>query len=250
MTAYYNEIDRFACDWLSNLMDARLITPGKIDDRSIVDVRPTDIAGYERVHFFAGIGGWEYAINLAGWRGPVWTGSCPCQPFSLAGKRAGFDDERDLWPVWFNLIRECRPASLFGEQVASATAWLDRVFDDMEAQDFAVAAADLPAACVGARHARPRIWFVAYSQRHEQPRPEPCGWPTGRMGWQQQSLSWDEPWQSALSRFRALGDGLPRNVGATDAARNAIVPQVAAAFIGAAMTAYSLPSHDYRTQGG
>src|SRR5688572_9073782 len=108
MTAYYNEIDRFCCDWLSNLMDAELITPGKIDDRSIIDVRPDDLAGFERVHFFAGIGGWDHSLNLAGWSGRAWTGSCPCQPFSLAGLRAGFDDTRDLWPAWFNLIRECR----------------------------------------------------------------------------------------------------------------------------------------------
>lgn len=236
MTAYYNEIDRFCCDWLSNLMDANLITPGKIDDRSIVDVRPDDLAGFERVHFFAGIGGWDHALDLAGWVGSVWTGSCPCQPFSVAGKRVGFDDARDLWPTWFNLIRQCRPPVCFGEQVASAAVWLDRVFADMEAEDFAVAAADLPAACVGAKHGRPRFWFVAHSQRDEQPWQEPCCWAPRRMGREQQSVSWDEPWQSALSRFRALGDGLPRSVGATDAARNSIVPQVAAAFIGAAMT--------------
>jgi len=243
MTAYYNEIDRFCCDWLSNLMDAELITPGKIDDRSIIDVRPDDLAGFERVHFFAGIGGWDHSLNLAGWSGPVWTGSCPCQPFSVAGKRSGFDDTRDLWPAWFNLIRKCRPPVVFGEQVASAVAWLDRLYDGMEAEGFAIGAADLPAACVGAKHGRPRLWFVANSQRDQQPRQEPCSRSAGRMGRQQQPFSWDEPWQGALSRLRALGDGLPRSVGATDAARNAIVPQVAATFIEAFMTV-SDTSHD------
>lgn len=237
MTAYYNEIDRFNCDWLSNLMDANVITPGKIDDRSIIDVQPDELAGFERVHFFAGLGGWDYALDLAGWVGPVWTGSCPCQPFSLAGKRAGFEDARDLWPTWYDLLRECRPATIFGEQVASAALWIDRLYTDLENEGFAVAAADLPAAGVGAKHGRPRLWFVANSQRHQQPREKPCSRTAGRMGREQQSISWDEPWQSALSRFRALGDGLPRSVGATDAARNAIVPQVAAAFIGAAMRA-------------
>ena len=51
------------------------------------------------------------------------------------------------------------------------------------------------------------------------------------MGRVEQPVSWDEPWPSALSRLRVVGDGLPRNVGGTDAARNAIVPQAAAEFV-------------------
>jgi DNA (cytosine-5)-methyltransferase 1 len=179
---YYNEIDRFCCDWLSNLMDANLITPGKIDDRSIVDVRPDDLARFERVHFFAGIGGWDYALRLAGWPvgRPVWTGSCPCQPFSLVGKQKGFDDERHLWPVWRDLIRERRPAKVFGEQVASATEWLGLVRSDLEALGYAVGAIPIQAASAGADHLRDRYWFVAddgggrrlgpYWREGEQPR--------------------------------------------------------------------------------
>ena len=124
MTAFYNEVDRYCCDWLSNLMDAGHIMPGKIDDRDIRELTPDDVRGYERVHFFAGIAGWDLALRLAGWPAdrPVWTGSCPCQPFSAAGKGAGGKDERHLWPHWFRLIRECRPPVIFGEQVASALA--------------------------------------------------------------------------------------------------------------------------------
>ena len=59
-------------------------------------------------------------LEWAGWEGPVWTGSCPCQPFSSAGLRAGSDDPRHLWPAWFRLIRECRPDTVFGEQVPGA----------------------------------------------------------------------------------------------------------------------------------
>ena len=58
--------------------------------------RRDDIAGYTQCHFFAGIGIWSYALRLAGWPDDrqVWTGSCPCQPFSAAGKGEAFNDER------------------------------------------------------------------------------------------------------------------------------------------------------------
>jgi DNA (cytosine-5)-methyltransferase 1 len=167
MKAFYNEIDRYCCDWLQNLMDAGLITPGRIDDRSIVDISSDDVSGYERVHFFAGIGGWDYALQLAGWNGPVWTGSCPCQPFSAAGKGQAADDERHLWPAWFSLVRECKPAIVFGEQVEAAIGWgwLDVVLADLEAESYACGAAVLPACSVGAPHIRQRLWFVGNSQR-------------------------------------------------------------------------------------
>jgi DNA (cytosine-5)-methyltransferase 1 len=163
LTAYYNEIDDYCCGWLSNLMDAGHITRGRIDDRSIVDVRPDDLAGYERCHFFAGIGGWDYSLSLCGYFGPVWTGSCPCQPFSAAGKGKSADDERHLWPAWFSLIRECKPPIVFGEQVEAAIGWgwLDAVFADLEAEGYACGAAVLPACGVGAPHIRQRLWFVA-----------------------------------------------------------------------------------------
>ena len=73
MRVFYNEFDVKACDWLSNLMDIGAITPGDIDERSIEDVTPSDLKQYDRCHFFAGIGVWEYALNQAGWQGPVWT---------------------------------------------------------------------------------------------------------------------------------------------------------------------------------
>src|SRR3990167_6597380 len=111
--AWYNEIDPYAADWLRNLIRAGLIAPGDVDERSIADVRPADLKGYTQCHFFAGVGGWSYALRLAGWPDdlPVWTGSCPCQPFSVAGKGLGTDDSRHLWPEWARLLREGRPAT-------------------------------------------------------------------------------------------------------------------------------------------
>jgi len=239
MSAYYNEIDPFAAQWLRNLISAGCIAPGDVDERSIVDVRSSDLAGYTQCHFFAGIGGWSLALRLAGWPDdrPVWTGSCPCQPFSLMGKKLTYEDERHLWPIWFNLVRQCRPSVVLGEQVASSLGlgWLDTVQTNMESENYAFAAFDLCAAGVGAPHIRQRLWWVAYSERNKQPRKEPCGRTIGRMGRKQQSITWNEPWSSALSRFRAMDDGFPRRVAATDAARNAIVPQIASVFVEALM---------------
>ncbi|WP_417629189.1 DNA cytosine methyltransferase [Paraburkholderia denitrificans] len=169
MTAWYNEHDPYAAQWLRNLIAARLIAPGDVDERDIRDVTPQELARYDQCHFFAGIGTWSYALRLAGWPDgrPVWTGSCPCQPFSAAGRGLGFADERHLWPAWFRLIAQCRPGVVFGEQVASRDGleWLDLVHADLEGAGYAVGAVDLCAASVGAPHIRQRLWFVAHAAR-------------------------------------------------------------------------------------
>jgi len=165
MTAYYNEHDLYAAEWLRNLIKAGHIAPGEVDERSIVDVRPNDLRGFTQCHFFAGVGVWSYALRRAGWPDDreVWTGSCPCQPFSDTGKKGGFDDERHLWPAFDWLIQQCRPGVVFGEQVASkdGLAWLDLVQTDMENKGYAIGAVDFCAAGVGAPHIRQRSWFVA-----------------------------------------------------------------------------------------
>lgn len=440
MRNYYNEFDPSAAAWLRELIAAGLIPYGDVDERSIEDVKPGDLRGYRQCHFFAGIGGWSHALELAGWPAdrPVWTGSCPCQPFSSAGKGAGFDDQRHLWPAWMRLIATCKPPIIFGEQVASrevmggsnksmysmrggqtpesvqaiyrarkiwassamqgmpaslreivaielsgteessaqeksresgpvctgissqeqgalfggrvqtkigkerdsvrssrsssensraheqrvlrgyrnalesradveygirqsvdrqdqsfsrihlqehsdrllcgerndgvvgrdcgfsgseelghekgevnderratgtsdlgadeepARSWIDLVFNDLEGAGYACASAAFPAAGIGAPHIRDRAYWAAYSQRDQQSWAESCGRSSGRMGRLQQPIPWDEPWTGALARLRVLDDGLPRCVAATDAARNAIVPQAAAEFVIAA----------------
>src|SRR5690606_467772 len=164
---YYNEFDPKTAAWLRELGREGHIPAGVVDERSIEDVRPIELTRYRRAHFFAGIGGWAYALRLAGWpdEWPVWTGSCPCQPYSSAGARKGDDDPRALWWAWRWLIDQCRPPVIFGEQVASASGrrWLAGVRADLESLGYAVGAADLPAASVGAPHIRQRLWWVAYS---------------------------------------------------------------------------------------
>lgn len=186
MAAYYNEIDPYAAEWLRNLIAAGHIAPGDVDTRSIEDVHPIELRGYTQCHFFAGVGVWSRALRLAGWPDDraVWTGSCPCQPFSAAGKGGGFADERHLWPAWHHLIAECRPPSVFGEQVASADGlvWFDLVSADLEAAGYAVGAADLCAAGVGAPHIRQRLWFVADAAAGRRAHPGAFGDAGGRAG--------------------------------------------------------------------
>ena len=162
---FYNEIDPYAAKWLRNLIAAGHIPAGVVDERSIEDITPDELRPYTHCHFFAGIAGWSHALALAGWPSdrPVWTGSCPCQPFSAAGKGAGFDDQRHLWPAWFHLIRECRPSVVFGEQVASKDAepWVDLVHADLEGVGYAFGCVPFPAAGIGAPHIRQRLFFGA-----------------------------------------------------------------------------------------
>ena len=171
--AYYNEIDPFAAQWLRNLIAGGHIAPGEVDERSIEDVSPDDLRGFTQCHFFAGIGVWSHSLRLAGWPDdkPVWTGSCPCQPFSAAGKGDGFADERHLWPHFFHLISERRPQHVFGEQVASGNAntWFDLVQADLEGMGYAFGLVPFTSAGIGAPHIRERAYWVANSNLQHEP---------------------------------------------------------------------------------
>lgn len=223
MPAYYNEIDKHAAAWLRELIRRDLIAPGDVDERSIVDIDPKDLDGYEQCHFFAGIGGWSYALRLAGWPDtqPVWTGSCPCQPFSSASswRASRYADDRHLWPHWSRLIAAIKPRTVFGEQVQDAGDWVDIVSDDLEAMGYEIGAAVLPACAFGFDHARFRIYFVGNANGRGESR---CAI---------DAKASRVPRHRGIGKELALEDGVSRRVGAMRAYGNAIVPQVAAAFI-------------------
>ena len=150
MKAYYNENDPHMAELLRVLMEYGLIPNGDVDERSIIDVKAKDLKGYIQCHFFAGQAGWPRALRLIGWPEDceVWTGSCPCQPFSTAGKHKGKKDKRHLWPEFKRLITKRKPSICFGEQVVSPLGrdWLSGVRLDLEKLGYEVGAADLCAA--------------------------------------------------------------------------------------------------------
>lgn len=167
---YYNEFDEPTAWWLKGLSDNGVIPKGFVDTRSIVDVDPDELKQYTQCHFFAGIGGWAYALMLANVREDVsvYTGSCPCQPYSLAGKQKGNEDDRNLWPYFYRIIDENKPSVVIGEQVASAIkfGWLDQVENDLEESGYATGAAVLTSSMLGAPHTRRRLyWGGGYVQK-------------------------------------------------------------------------------------
>lgn len=132
----------------------------------------------------------------AGWQDrTILTAGFPCQPFSVAGRRAGADDDRYLWPETLRVIAEVRPAWVIGENVAGILSMVqpvsvvemasgtdafgeaydmytersefiaERICQDLEGIGYSVIPFVIPACAVGAPHRRDRIWFVAHSDR-------------------------------------------------------------------------------------
>lgn len=160
---------------------------------------------------FEGIGGFSLAARWAGWETVAWceidqfcqnvlkhhfpeatghtdikttdftqyankidiiTGGFPCQPYSMAGKRKGKEDDRHLWPEMLRAIREVKPRWVVGENVYGLVNWnggvvFDEVQSDLEAEGYEVWAVILPAAAVNAPHRRDRIWIIAHSKSEQ-----------------------------------------------------------------------------------
>jgi DNA (cytosine-5)-methyltransferase 1 len=163
---------------------------------------------------FSGIGGFDLAAELAGWENifhcewnpfgqkvlkhywpnaesftditktdftkyanqiDILTGGFPCQPYSVAGKRKGKEDDRHLWPEMLRAIREIKPRYIVGENVSGLVSWdrglvFEEVQTDLEAEGYEVQAVLLPACAVDAPHRRDRVWFVAYSENNRRGR--------------------------------------------------------------------------------
>ena len=241
MSVYYNDADPFVCQWLRNLIAAQHLPAGEVDERAIQEVQPDDVRGFRQAHFFAGIGGWPYALHLAGWGDrPIWTGSPPCQPFSYAGKRQASNDARHLWPEWHRLVSECRPQRIFGEQVTGALGlgWWDRVAADLEAEAYTVGAVVLGSHSVEAPHKRLRLYWCAIADTNAERR--------GREGLKpQEAPSEMRPQPSELARLLsgvlesavpagrngALADGIPARTPKLRAYGNAIDARTGALFV-------------------
>jgi len=93
------------------------------------------------------------------------TGGFPCQPFSVAGKRRGKDDDRAIWPQMLRVINEARPAWVIGENVAGIVSMeLDNILSDLEGISYAAWPLVIPACAVDARHRRDRVWIIGYAK--------------------------------------------------------------------------------------
>lgn len=217
--AYYNDFDAQICDWVRGLIKAGLVPDGEVDQRSITEVQPEEVQGFAQCHWFCGILGWPLALQLAGWPvgERVWTGSCPCQPFSVAGRGKAQADTRHLWPAWFRLIRECRPERVFGEQVAGAIGWgwLDGVSTDVEKEGYTFGAVVLGAHSVGAPHIRQRVYWVADVQRG----------PAERRGYDLRGTAADRQGEARKQRFRLDAGHGGNPLGLPDASRAERRPQ-------------------------
>ena len=229
-------------------------------EKSITDLTPDDLDGYDQCHFFTGIGGWLLALRWAGLEGVsgIWTGSPPCQPFSVAGKKLGVKDERHLAPTWIELVRAKKPAIIFGEQVASAIShgWIDELFNLLEREGYTYGFTVLPGYVVGAPHKRERIFFGAVKmadasemhgtwkqhrksrqrQRHEQKELQTRSSDSGILpsqwkDYEIQTSEYDSKNRICKPRIPLLVNGIPGTLGGISGYGNAIVPQVAAFFI-------------------
>lgn len=144
--------NKFHCEW--NEFGQRVLKHYWPNAESFHDITKTDFKHYAN-------------------RIDILTGGFPCQPYSLAGKRKGKEDERHLWPEMLRAIREIQPRWVVGENVFGLINWSEglvfhEVQTDLEAAGYEVWPYVLPAVSVNAPHRRDRVWFVAYRNSNGQ----------------------------------------------------------------------------------
>ena len=160
----------------------------------------------------------------------ILTGGYPCQPFSVAGKRRGEEDDRHLWPAMLEIIKTVRPSWVLAENVAGHIKMgLDQVLSDLEGEGYSARAVVVPACAVNAPHRRDRVWILAHSNEQG---------PQGLRGLNsvgeredkqftgESSATLKEGWESE-SPFCRVAHGIPRKIHRITALGNSIVPQVA-----------------------
>lgn len=224
--AYYNDTDPDAAAVLEQQIANGVIAPGIVDTRSIKDVQPNDLVGFTQCHFFAGGGLWSVAARLAGWpdERPLWTGSCPCQPFSAAGKGLGTDDPRHLWPDFHRLIRAGRPPVVMGEQVAGSAGygWFDGVGADLASEGYTSRAVDIPACAIDAPHQRNRLYWIAVADADAQrlhgsdPRQTSGAPRTDQIAWDQRQWVRANDWEHDAARELVDASGIGRREGRSE----------------------------------
>ena len=247
--AYYNDIDPYCISRLRKLIKQGHLPEGDVDERSIEDVSADDLTGYGDIHLFAGIGGWPLAIRISGIQEGqgIWTGSCPCQPLSIANQYKR--DSTDLWAHFYRLVENRRPALCFGEQVISplARSWFSTVRLQMEGLGYVTECADLCAASVGAPHIRQRLYWGSIlpgsceTGRLGDTDPERLERRSSELEKQQSQMS---AWQTSTTVLCADGKGrpiepgiyplaygVPERMGKLKGFGNSIIPQLAAQFM-------------------
>jgi DNA (cytosine-5)-methyltransferase 1 len=175
----------------------------------------------------------------------VITGGFPCQPFSIAGKKKGKDDNRYLWPEFLRIIKQSNPTWIIAENVTGIVGMeLDNIIDDLEAENYETQAFIIPACASNAPHRRDRVWIVANrisercdnsgdnrQTRYLQGNKE---WNLAQIQqeWEQfKPITWAtnkaEDWLQFNARISRSNDGLPKGLDRIKSLGNSIVPQIA-----------------------